>query len=129
MSRIWKQLLLPLIVMYVATIGSLFLLSLFSYWWKWQADTIMVGIIGTYILSGVVGGIFLYFLRVDKEVQHLYSKGMILGSAYMLILLVLSAICGLAGGWDVLLIAVLWLLVVASTLLGSFVSHAIWKKR
>lgn len=61
-----KKYLIAIGMMIVASVVMLFVVSMLAYWFKWQADKAMIGIIGTYILVGCVGGLTLNKVEKNK---------------------------------------------------------------
>lgn len=64
MSR-FKSTVICLGIMLLVAVLSLLLVSTFTFLFKWQADKAMIGIIVTYIVSGLAGG--LYLGRIAKK--------------------------------------------------------------
>lgn len=60
-----KRYLITIGVMIITAAVALLVVSVLTYWLKWQADKAMIGIIGTYVLTGVSGGV--YFARSEKR--------------------------------------------------------------
>lgn len=80
--------------MVVVSIVGLLVVSLLTYLFKWQADKAMIGIIVTYILVGIAGGVT--FGKLDKKEGILNEKKRgkkiiqagILTSVYLIFLIV-----------------------------------------
>lgn len=52
-----KKYLITIVVMLVVSVLALIILGLLTYWFKWQADKAMVGIVVTYVMAGIAGGV------------------------------------------------------------------------
>lgn len=61
-----KAFAISILSMSLVSILSLILLSVLTYIFKWQANTAMIGITGTYILAGFLGGLTLKFAELWK---------------------------------------------------------------
>lgn len=61
-----KAVAISILSMSLVSILSLILLSVLTYIFKWQANTAMIGITGTYILAGFLGGLTLKFAELWK---------------------------------------------------------------
>lgn len=82
-----KCFLIALIIMAVVSISCLWMISYFAYSFKWQADKAMIGIIATYILTGLMGGICIHKMNRGNILEALF-----LGSIYMISLPLVSSI-------------------------------------
>ena len=111
-------------VMLVVSIVSLLVLSTLTYLFKWQADKAMIGIIVTYVLAGFAGGIC---LRNEIQIgdRRRLIEALIIGTAYMLLLLLLSCfIFQIPFRFSIQLIMI-WLLIVLSSFVAmSLKSHS-----
>lgn len=123
-----KNLFISLVVMALASVLILFAVSALTYLFKWQAPQAMIGITLTYILTGLAGGVLLGILNGPVELRARVVHGLILGSAYMLILLRLSATIVENAGWDYMRMIMIWILLVCSSVLGSFIPNIFCKK-
>ena len=72
-------------MMLFTSIITLLVVSTLTYWFKWQADKAMVGIIVTYVLAGVAGGIVLGPESLKKRIL----QAGLLAFLYLLVLTVL----------------------------------------
>ena len=111
-------------VMLVVSIVSLLVLSTCTYLFKWQANKAMIGIIVTYVLAGFAGGIC---LRNETQIgdRRRLIEALIIGTAYMLLLLLLSCfIFQIPFRFSIQLIMI-WLLIVLSSFVAmSLKSHS-----
>ena len=76
-------------IMIIVSMISLLVISAFTYIFKWQADKAMIGIIITYVLAGFSCGVY---LRNRSQIGHRRKliEALEIGTAYMLLLLLLS---------------------------------------
>lgn len=150
-----KSILLSLIIMGIVSVVMLLVLGVLTYILKWQASQAMVGITLTYIISGFVGGITqgvllrrgpskikevevlgmasakgaLSSLENTSELRERMINGLLLGTSYMLLLLILSIVFTQNANWDFTRLIMLWILLTCSSVLGSFVPNIFCKKR
>ena len=94
-----KKYVITLCVMIITTMVALFTVSALTFWFKWQADKAMIGIIMTYVLAGLSGGVVLGLC--EKKGVVLRQKNIrrrILQACFLavLYLLVVQVICGIA---------------------------------
>ena len=86
-----RTLVICVMTMSAASLLSLLILSVLTYVFKWKADVVMIGIIATYIIAGLAGGLA---LKIKRQENRNISKKMleaILGSSlFMGVLLLLS---------------------------------------
>lgn len=75
-------------MMLLTSIITLLVVTTFTYLFKWQADKAMVGIIVTYVLAGVAGGIVLGPADLKKRIL----QAGILAFLYLLVLTVFAFI-------------------------------------
>ena len=76
-----KRYLISLAIMLLVSVLALIILGVLTYWFKWQADKVMVGIVATYALAGIAGGV------VQKKLSQMqFIEVFILSTLYMLIL-------------------------------------------
>ncbi|MBQ8627272.1 MAG: YrzE family protein [Agathobacter sp.] len=131
-----KSIILSLIIMGIVSIVTLVVLGVLTYTLKWQAPEAMVGITFTYIISGLVGGMMqgvlnrrvASILENSLELRERIISGLLLGTSYMFILLILSIVFTQNTNWDFTRLIVLWILLVCSSVLGSFLSNIFCKK-
>lgn len=84
-----RSFIISIIVMVLSTTLSLFVVSMFTYFLKWQSDKAMVGIIVTYIIAGFAGGFCLS--RGGKiGIQRKMIEAWLLGTIFMFLLLLFS---------------------------------------
>ncbi|MBR4025971.1 MAG: YrzE family protein [Lachnospiraceae bacterium] len=131
-----KQIIVSILFMAITSVLLLFLVSICTYIFKWQADMAMLLITFVYILTGIFGGM-LYGKRqrtengsTDTSERSLYFdkksgfgkkllQGIILGSVYMGILIFIS-VFGLQNTIkDYVRLMLLWILVVGGSVLGE----------
>lgn len=128
-----KAVAISILSMSLVSILSLMILSILTYIFKWQADTAMLGITGTYILAGFCGGLALKFahlwkgrkkedgVQVQRETISIGTKmveAILTATLFMGILQLLSLIAGtgtfeLSGRF-----LTIWMLLVGSACLG-----------
>ena len=106
-----KRYAIALGVMMIVTVMSLLVVSALTYWFKWQADKAMIGIIATYIVVGFFGGIC---LRCKRKIMG----AIVLGTSYMFLLVVCAYM-----GFRILFefsdrCLLIWLLIVCSSFGG-----------
>ena len=131
-----KSIILSLIIMGIVSIVTLVVLGVLTYTLKWQAPEAMVGITFTYIISGLVGGMMqgvlnrrvASILENSLELRERIISGLLLGTSYMFILLILSIVFTQNTNWDFTRLIVLWIMLVCSSVLGSFLSNIFCKK-
>jgi hypothetical protein len=78
---------ITVVFMCVITLLSILVVSMCTFWWKWQADMAMKGITATYIISGLAGGLMEGCLlrrgRIKRTgILKALFYGIILSSAY-----------------------------------------------
>lgn len=126
-----------IIIMGITSCISLLVVSLLTYWLHWQADTAMLGITVTYILSGFLGGCSLRWKHLLKKKQNMEKVGVLteisnltgklqeailVGTLFMGILLLLSVLyIGSDFSVSTRLLTV-WLLLIGSASLGRVLS-------
>lgn len=123
-----KNLFISLVIMGLTSVIILFVVSALTYLLKWQAPQALVGITLTYILTGFVGGMLQGALEGALELRERVVHGLILGSVYMIILLLLSVVLVEKPGWDYVHLLMIWILLACSSVLGSFLSNIFCKK-
>lgn len=80
------QILKALLLSYIVTVIMLVLLTVLLYKMELGEKTVSAGIVGTYVLSTMIGGIFLG--RKKKERRFLW--GIVLGILYFLLLITIT---------------------------------------
>ena len=90
---------ITIVSMCVVTLLSLLVVSMCAFWWKWQADAARNGIMATYILSGLAGGLMEGCLLRKGRVKR---TGILKALFYGIILS--SAYWGIPGGIAMLLV-------------------------
>ena len=119
-----KKYMIAISVMLVVSIVSLFVVSTFTYLFKWQANKAMIGIIFTYVLAGFAGGIC---LRNETQIgdRRRLIEALIIGTAYMLLLLLLSCFVFQIPFRFSIRFLMIWLLIVSSSFVAmSLKSHS-----
>jgi len=89
MRRIKKSFLL-LLVMSGFSFGMLLALSALTYMFKWKAEEVLIGITGTYIMTGFVGGIIAKLMSYETHMGKKLIEGCLAGTLFMVLLLGLS---------------------------------------
>ncbi len=96
MDRI-KKYIVAIVFMLVISIAMLLIVATLTYAFKWQADKAMIGIVVTYILAGLAGGICLrcygkkeYVVEQKNKIAKKAAEALILSNVYLLLLLMLS---------------------------------------
>lgn len=112
----------------LTSVVILFVVSTLTYLLKWQAPQAMIGITLTYILTGFVGGIVQGILEGPLELRARVVHGLILGSLYKVILLILSVALVEEASWDYMRLIMIWILLVCSSVLGGFLTNIFCKK-
>lgn len=125
---------ITILFMCVITILSIFVVSLCAFHWKWQADVAMQGITGTYIITGLSGGLLYGWLlrgRCIKKIGILKALfyGIVFSCTYW----------GIPGGIAMLLVkehisdmgrfGVSWGMMMGSVTAGILLSTGIWQSR
>lgn len=122
-----------LFFMSITAVLCLVIVSFFTYYFKWQADTAQIGITLTYILAGLVGGFFLKWYpkwkekgqdSIVQEQRLSYGFGQkmreafLIGTLFMLILLGIS-ILGLGNTFTFSKkVWIIWMLLAGSCCIG-----------
>ena len=113
-----KKWMVSLVTATVIALAMLFLLSVLTYIFKWQADVAHIGIVITYIITGWTGGVVLKrFSEKERLGGHMLEAGLF-GLLFMLFMYVVACFFE----EEILLISengyVIWILIVGSTALG-----------
>lgn len=106
-----KKYIIAISSMLITSVISLLVLSILTYLFKWQADKAMIGIIITYILAGVVGGVC---IKTERRVRAAVG----LGTLFFAILVLCSSI-----GFQIPFefsskFMLIWLLIISSSFIG-----------
>ena len=106
-----KKYIFAISIMLITSVASLFVLSLFTYAFKWQADKAMIGIIITYVLAGVVGGVC---VKTERRVRAAVG----VGTLFVAVLVICAGI-----GFQIpfefsMRFVLIWLLIVSSSFIG-----------
>lgn len=143
-KHLLKTTLVSLIIMGLAAGILLLGLSALTYTLKWQVAQVMIGIIFAYIISGFIGGMVQGVLSkggvgnkelmISKQKDSIELKdgiirGFLLGTGYMLVLLILSIALKQNANWDMIRIIMIWILVACSSVLGVVSVNIFYKKR
>lgn len=119
----FRQLFLTMLGMGLTSFLLLLCIGVFTYFFKWQADTVMLWMTFVYILTGFVGGIVHRKLcPQNKNYNELFQKigwGLVVGSIYMALLLVLSVIGLKNNTFDIGRIFLIWFLMTGSAAIGE----------
>lgn len=121
--------LLSILAMGLMSVISLWLLGLLTYFFQWQAPQAMTGITLVYILSGLTGGVLLGILGGTLELRNRIVHGVILGTGYMVVLLLISVLVTGSMNWDITRLLMIWVLLSCSSILGSFLGDIFYKNR
>ena len=124
MSRI-KKYLIAIVIMSMISVAMLLIVTTLTYAFKWQADKAMIGIVVTYILAGLSGGICLryfgkkeYVMEQKNEIAKKAVEALILSAVYLVLLLTISIFglqipFGFSGRFFMI-----WILLFGATFLG-----------
>lgn len=124
MDRI-KKYIVAIVFMFMISIAMLLIVTTLTYAFKWQADKAMIGIVVTYILAGLAGGICLRYFGKKEYVAPQKNKiakkaleALILSNIFLLLLLMLSVFglqnsFGFSGRFFMI-----WVLLFGATFLG-----------
>ena len=86
-----RNLAITIIIMFFVSAVSLFIVSILSYLYKWQADKALIGITVTYIFAGFAGGFTQRLLeKSEKGMGRKMIEAILLSVLFMLLLLLLS---------------------------------------
>ena len=88
-----KKYIIAVGVMLVVSAISLLVVSLFTYWLKWKADKVMIGIILTYVLAGLSGAFVLNRLGKREYKRRKKTEIIVLSTLYVLTLILASVFC------------------------------------
>uniref|UniRef100_UPI004055FEE7 TIGR04086 family membrane protein n=1 Tax=Agathobacter sp. TaxID=2021311 RepID=UPI004055FEE7 len=119
----FRELFLTMVAMGLTSFLLLLVIGIMTYFFKWQADSVMLFLTFVYILTGVVGGMVHRKLCPQKEkYNELFQKigwGLLVGSLYMLILQIIS-IAGLKNNTvDIGRVFLIWFLIAGSAAIGE----------
>ena len=122
-----KNMMISLIFMGVLTVILLVIIGIGAYYLKFEADIAMLLITVVYIFVGASGGVAHAFLERIQMKRSVFGPnllqtilgGVVLGSAYMLILLICAFLMVKTTIDDWLRFVILWLMVCGSCLLGK----------
>lgn len=127
---------LSIMIMMLVSVASLLIISLLTYLLKWKADTAMTGITLTYILTGFSGGLFgkwygkrqyrrtkdaVLVQQMPLKMRWKIAEGMILGTVFMLLLVVLSLFYHGNTFAVSERVVIIWLLLAGSASLGRII--------
>ena len=82
-------------MMIATSMVSLAVVSVLTYWFKWQADKAMIGIVVTYILTGVAGG----FSIAYGEKKETWKTVLEILLVYVIFILLLRGISLVVNTW------------------------------
>lgn len=120
-----KKYIIAIVIMSMVSIAMLFIVTTLTYAFKWQADKAMIGIVVTYILAGLAGGICLrrygkkeYVVDQKNKIAKKAAEALILSNVFLLLLLAISAFglqipFGFSGRFFMI-----WVLLIVATFLG-----------
>lgn len=123
-----KSYLMAISIMLITSVISLFVLSLFTYAFKWQADRAMIGIIVAYVLAGFAGGFCLRKIQSREDgikkyvsIRKKMIEALILSGTFMISLMIWSGI-GLHHTFQLSSYTLLiWILIASSAFGGMYV--------
>lgn len=107
-----------LLVMFFCSGVLLIVLTALTYYMDLSANIARIGILAIYVISGFVGGIFIG--KIKKERKFLW--GIVVGVLYFAVLLLLSLFLGGGKIEDMVGLATILVLAVASSMIGGMVS-------
>lgn len=113
-----KKYIIPLIIMSLVSILMLLVVSLLAYLYKWQADKALIGITVTYILAGMAGGAGLKKSSVTKDIGKKLFEGILLGTIFMILLIVISFVITNNGFQISGRFLMIWMLIIGSASIG-----------
>ena len=108
-----------IIIMSIVSVLSLFVISMLSYTYEWQADKALIGITFTYIATGFIGGLLLKI--IDKELKSMGRKmleGIMISTIFMGGLVLLSVYIVENPFEMTSRFLMIWMLLMGSTCLG-----------
>lgn len=92
-----KKYMVAIILMLLLSVVMLFIVTTLTYVCEWQADKAMIGIVVTYILTGLAGGICLrffgkkeYVAEPKNGIRRKAIEALILSNVFFALLLMLS---------------------------------------
>ena len=100
-----------ILLMICISIMSLILLSILTYLFKWQAPQAMLGIIVTYILTGLAGGLFVPSLKKGDS--------LIRGTGYTVLLVGIALFVAEDSHVEIIASITIWLMVTGSCAIGE----------
>ncbi|MBP3451760.1 MAG: hypothetical protein J6J73_03095 [Agathobacter sp.] len=120
-----KKYLLAIVIMSMISVAMLFIVTTFTYAFKWQANQAMIGIVVTYIFTGLAGGICLrwfwkkeYVTEQKNQIAKKAVEALILSTVFLLFLLLISVLgLQISFGFSGRLFMI-WLLLFGATFLG-----------
>ena len=117
------QLFLTMVAMEFVSLFLLLVIGILTYFFKWQADIVMLLMTFVYILTGLIGGMTHRKLCPLNEKYHeLFQKigwGILVGSLYILLLLAFSIFGFKHSSIDIGRVFLIWFLVVGSGAIGE----------
>lgn len=119
MEKIRKYILTVGVMLIVAFI-MLFVVSILTYIFKWQADKVRIGIIITYVFAGFVGGYFSY-KEERSGVTKMLLEAMTISFLFIFLLLIASMIIQQSVFYLSKQSLLIFALIVSSVYWGNFV--------
>lgn len=121
----FRQLFLTMVAMGMTSLLLLLCIGILTYFFKWQADMVMLLITFVYILTGFMGGMVHRKLCPQNEkFNELFQKigwGLLVGSMYMLLLLAISVAGSNNYTIDFGRTFLIWFLIAGSAAIGELV--------
>lgn len=123
--RKFRELFLTMVAMGLTSFLLLICIGIFTYFLKWQADTVMLLMTFVYIFTGFMGGMAHRKLCPQNEkYNELFQKigwGLLVGCMYMVLLLGISMIGLKSDTFDIGRIFLIWFLMAGSAAIGELV--------
>ena len=123
--RKFGDLFLTMVAMGFTSVLLLIGTGIATYFFKWQADTVLLLMTFIYIVTGFTGGIVHRSVcRENEKYNELFQKigwGLFVGSMYLVLLLVLSVTAFQNDTFDIGRIFLIWFLIAGSGAIGELV--------
>ena len=121
--RRFGQLFLTIVMMAFSSLFLLLGIGILTYFFKWEADIVMMLMTFVYILTGMIGGMTHRKLcRLNQKYHELFQKiggGIFVGSLYVLLLLAFSILGFKHSSMDIGRVFLIWFLVAGSGAIGE----------
>ena len=113
-----KKYIIAVGVMLMVSAVCLLVVSIFTYWLKWNSDRAMIGIMVTYVLSGFLGGVVLNRLERREYKPRKEAEVVVLSILYVLVLIIGSFLCVQVSFEFTGKCILIWLLIMCSMYVG-----------